>query len=469
MLFDEEEWKSKFNEALKAQQENKYELAEHTWYVAVEEAEIFGPQDVRLAKTLDKLTEFLLYRGKLEEASKHGYRCLSIYEGALGENADELASILANLAMLAKINNNMPEAEKLYRRALAVNSRVLGPSEPKVKQLLTEFANVLDQLGRGDEADQLRGTKKKKNPEHHQDPGFKTIPSMKALNFRPMPHQPKEIEPSQQSGVFRAMNHLMTHQKDGVKVYTNEPNQPVVAPPQLKTPVSEQNTGTILDFNKVREQAEALAKAGDLKGAKTLWQQFIDASTDESKLTPNYCYALESMANLFNRENKFTEVILFLEQSLDIKSEVLGPQHPVVGSVSSDLAKAYYSLHQFDKAEVLAVNCLNIYAEAHGEESIEVANACHNLGTLYHIQKKYDQAKKFYEKSLPIKEKVLGSSNKETIRLRNALQNCLSLVEKEIAKEKKEDKSSEISGAWRVVDIPESKPGWWKDDIFGEQ
>ena len=133
MFDNEQEWKEKFDEAVKAQQENKYDYAEHTWMVAVEEAEALGPNDQRLALTLDRLCEFLLLRGKLQDAASYGYRALAIYEEALGENADELASILANLAMLAKTNKNLEEAERLYRRALAVNSRVLGSSEPRVK------------------------------------------------------------------------------------------------------------------------------------------------------------------------------------------------------------------------------------------------------------------------------------------------------------------------------------------------
>ena len=460
MLHDETEWKAKFNEAVKAQQENKYEFAEHTWYVAVEEAEIFGPQDVRLAKTLDKLTEFLLLRGKLDEAAQFGYRSLSIYENGLGENADELANILGNLAMLAKIKNNLPEAERLYRRALAVNTRVLGPGEPRVKQLLTEFANVLDQLGRTDEANQLRGTKQRK------DPGFMTMakgipaPSFVDLDkSQGKIHVPRTIskdDPNQKSGAFRALSHLMAQNKAGITVTENKS--------EVEKKADATQPGS---FNRVREKAEQLQRERKLAESKQLWQDYIDQTPEANKNKPDYCYALESLANIATLEKKHHDVVKLLGESLEIKAQALGSEHPVVGSVSSDLAKAFYSLRQYEKAERFAVKCLNIYATVYGEDSIEVANACHNLGTLYHMQKKYDQAEKFYYKALPIKQRVLGNQHHETVRLRNAFTTLLDLKSKEPPKTKSlEDTSSEISGAWRIVDIPDSKPGWWKDEIF---
>lgn len=460
MLHDETEWKNRFNEAIKAQQENKYEFAEHTWYVAVEEAEIFGPLDIRLAQTLDKLTEFLLVRGKLEEAAEHGKRSLSIYEKALDQNADELANILGNLAMLAKIKNNLPEAEALYRRALAVNTRVLGSDNPRVKQLLTEFANVLDQLGRSDEANQLRGRKQRK------DPGFMTMakgipaPSFADIDKnKGKTSRPKAIsqdDPNQKSGAFRALNHLMAQNKAGITVSSS----------------NEQKAPKPSSFTETRQKAEGCQRNGDLDEAKQIWRDYISNAPEENKSRPDYCYALESLANIATLESKHRDVVNYLTESLDIKSRVLGSDHPVVGSVSSDLAKAYYSLRKYEKAESLAVNCLNIYATVYGEDSIEVANACHNLGTLYHVQRKYEEAEKFYYKALPIKQRVLGNEHHETTRLRNAFTNLLDVKSKEPPKVKSldddENTSSEISGAWRIVDLPDSKPGWWKDEIFNE-
>ncbi|MDE3052029.1 MAG: tetratricopeptide repeat protein, partial [Nitrospirota bacterium] len=44
------------------------------------------------------------------------------------------------------------KAEPLYRRALAIRERALGPSHPEVAKTLEDLANVLRKVGRADEA-----------------------------------------------------------------------------------------------------------------------------------------------------------------------------------------------------------------------------------------------------------------------------------------------------------------------------
>lgn len=464
MFDNEQEWKEKFDEAVKAQQENKYDYAEHTWMVAVEEAEALGPNDQRLALTLDRLCEFLLLRGKLQEAASYGYRALAIYEEALGENADELASILANLAMLAKTNNNKIEAERLYRRALAVNSRVLGSSEPRVKTLLNEFAMVLESLGRKDEADQLRGVRKKDGGASLGGiPAFRTGFTSGPQKKIQSPAQ--NVDPIQQSGAFKTLNHLMGSS-------TNHPtfkpaSQASPTPPGTATPQKSQS-GEI-DFKTLKIEADTALTSGNNEQARALFQEFIDRTAKEDRMTPDYCYALESLAKIHTREYNYQEATVYLEESLDIKSRVLGADHALVGALKSDLARCYYTIKDYTKAETLARSCVDVYTQAYGEGSLELANAWHNLGTLYHVQEKYDSAGECYQKSLPVKKRLLGETHQETIKLKNAIANLESSLAKIRNQANPQEESSEISGAWRAIPITETKPGWWKEDLFGEE
>ena len=461
MFDNEQEWKEKFDEAVKAQQENKYDYAEHTWMVAVEEAEALGPNDQRLALTLDRLCEFLLLRGKLQDAASYGYRALAIYEEALGENADELASILANLAMLAKTNKNLEEAERLYRRALAVNSRVLGSSEPRVKTLLNEFAMVLESLGRKDEADQLRGIRKKDGgaslggiPAFRA--GFTTGPQKKFQS----PAQ--NVDHSQQSGAFRTLSHLMGSSTNHPTFNPATQNaQPNAAVPQIKK-------GEI-DLNTLKIEADTALASGNNEQARALFQEFIDRTSADARLTPDYCYALESMAKIHTREYNYQEATVYLEESLEIKARALGPEHALVGAIKSDLARCYYTIKDYARAETLASSCVDIYKKAYGEGSLELANAWHNLGTLYHVQDKHERAGECYQKALPVKKRLLGETHQETIKLKNAIANLEAALAKIRNQASPQEESSEISGAWRAIPITETKPGWWKEDLFGEE
>lgn len=154
------EWNQHIQVAEGAQRSGKYDFAEATWMLAAEEAESFGPNDRRLAYSLEKLTECLWFQGRLEEALHYGCRALSVYETALGASHNDVGSMAYNVAMVFHVLNYYDEAEKNYKRALAIKTGALGAKHPDVVKVLGSFADLLVKLGREEEAHQLRATEK---------------------------------------------------------------------------------------------------------------------------------------------------------------------------------------------------------------------------------------------------------------------------------------------------------------------
>ncbi|MGC1295090.1 MAG: tetratricopeptide repeat protein, partial [Alloacidobacterium sp.] len=72
-------------------------------------------------------------------------RALAIDEKALGPNHPTVALDLNNLAMLLKEDKNYAAAEPLYRRALAIDEKALGPDHPMTKTIRNNLAVLLDQ------------------------------------------------------------------------------------------------------------------------------------------------------------------------------------------------------------------------------------------------------------------------------------------------------------------------------------
>ncbi len=95
-----EPWQSHTEAGVKAYQQGNYPEAEKRLVAALKEAENFGPEDPRLAKTLTDLA--LLYRaqGKYAEAEPLYKRALAIKEKALGPEHPRVAISLNNLAEL---------------------------------------------------------------------------------------------------------------------------------------------------------------------------------------------------------------------------------------------------------------------------------------------------------------------------------------------------------------------------------
>jgi tetratricopeptide (TPR) repeat protein len=101
-------------EAYKA---GRYPEAEKQFLAALEVAKAFGPQDPRLATSLNNLAGLYRAQGKLQEALPLYQRALAIREKALGPNHPNVVSVLTNYAATLRRLGRHTEAEALVKRA----------------------------------------------------------------------------------------------------------------------------------------------------------------------------------------------------------------------------------------------------------------------------------------------------------------------------------------------------------------
>ncbi len=71
-----------------------------------------------------------------------------------------MATSLNNLASLYQDQGNDAAAEPLYRRSLAIKEKVLGPDHPDVATSLENYAALLRETGRVDEAAEMEARAK---------------------------------------------------------------------------------------------------------------------------------------------------------------------------------------------------------------------------------------------------------------------------------------------------------------------
>jgi|tagenome__1003787_1003787.scaffolds.fasta_scaffold20510509_1 tetratricopeptide (TPR) repeat protein len=74
-------------------------------------------------------------------------RALAIGEKALGPEHPDIATRLNNLAELYRATNRHAEAEPLFKRALAIDEKVLPANYPDLATVRENYAVLLDQLG----------------------------------------------------------------------------------------------------------------------------------------------------------------------------------------------------------------------------------------------------------------------------------------------------------------------------------
>ncbi|MEE8122974.1 MAG: tetratricopeptide repeat protein, partial [Alphaproteobacteria bacterium] len=125
-------WETYMAAGVKAHQQGNYLEAEKQWAAAVKEAEGFGPEDPRLATSLDRLATLYQAKGSYTEAELLFQRSLAIDEKVLGPDHPDVARDLNNLALLYNAQGRYAEAEPLYKRSLAINEKAFGFDHPEV-------------------------------------------------------------------------------------------------------------------------------------------------------------------------------------------------------------------------------------------------------------------------------------------------------------------------------------------------
>ena len=145
-------WETYIKAGMEADQRGNYAEAEMQFLVALEEAENFGPEDPRLASSLNELVKLYLAQGKDATAELLLKRLLVIKEKTLGPEHFYVATSLNELAELYRAQYKYAEAEPLYKRALEIIVINLGPEHLMVATILDNYAVLLRELNRNEEA-----------------------------------------------------------------------------------------------------------------------------------------------------------------------------------------------------------------------------------------------------------------------------------------------------------------------------
>jgi tetratricopeptide (TPR) repeat protein len=134
----------------------RYEEAEIQYRNALAIREkALGRDHPSTAVLVANLAEVIHARGRHAEAEKLQRSVLPIFEKAYGEDA-KTATLLNNLGAVLRAQGRHRDAEPVLRRALLMKENTLGPYNASVAHTLTNLAEVLDQLGKKNEAAQMR-------------------------------------------------------------------------------------------------------------------------------------------------------------------------------------------------------------------------------------------------------------------------------------------------------------------------
>ena len=116
-------WAGYITAGQQAYQHADYAEAEKQFEAALKEAEAFGPDDVRLATSLNELGLVYRAQGKYAEAEPLFKRALAILDRALGPKHPDVALVLKNYAALLRKTGHSGEATMMGLRAKAIRAK----------------------------------------------------------------------------------------------------------------------------------------------------------------------------------------------------------------------------------------------------------------------------------------------------------------------------------------------------------
>jgi tetratricopeptide (TPR) repeat protein len=345
----------------------------------------------------------LAHSGEYARAEPLYRRALAIDEKTLGPDHPTVATVLSNLAALLQDRGDYAGAEPLLRRALAIYEKALGLDHPDVATALNNLAALLEEKGdfAGAEPMVRRAIaihEKALGPNH---------PDVAAnLNNLAELLQAKGDDSGAEPLYRRA---LAIHEK-------------ALGPDHPRVAASLNNLGVLL-----------IAK-DDYAGAEPLLRRAL--AINEKALGPNHpdvARVLGGLATLRQAKGDYTGAEPLFRRALAINEKALGPNHPNVALSLNNLAALLQAEGDYTRAEPLYRRALAVMEKARGPAHPDVANILENLAGFLYGKGDYARAEPLVRRALEIDTKALGTDHPSTKRIQAHLD---ALIDAERKKEK---------------------------------
>ncbi|CAH3046456.1 unnamed protein product, partial [Porites evermanni] len=134
----------------------------------------------------------------------------------------------------------------------------------------------------------------------------------------------------------------------------------------------------------------------------------------------------EGLGNICQMHCEFHVAKIYLEYSLTIELEKLGPEHVDVATSYQNLALIYQALGDFEHARVYQQRALEIQLDKLGPGHVNVATSYFILASIYQDLGDFEQAKEYQQRALEIELERLGP---EHVDVATSYQNLASIYQ----------------------------------------
>lgn len=131
--------------------------------------------------------------------------------------------------------------------------------------------------------------------------------------------------------------------------------------------------------------------------------------------------SMNSLAMLYQRENRIPEAEQLCLRALDIKKRVLGEDDQRTWNSMNTLANLYAKQRRYDEAEALFRHVLESRKRTLREDHTLTLTSYNNLATIYCIQGRFEEAEPILKEALDAEARSLGAEHPKTLLTMNNL------------------------------------------------
>jgi tetratricopeptide (TPR) repeat protein len=317
--------------------------------------------DTLSTRLMGGLARYLRARGVWDDAERLYRRALAIDLQGYGPDHPSVATHLNDLAQVLQATNRLAEAEPLMRRVLAIDTKRDGPDHPNVAIDLANLALLLKATNRSAEAEPLMRRALEIDEQSYGPDHPDVAIDLANLAFLLVgTNRFAEAEPL----MWRALK--IDEQSYG-------PGHPMVAG----------------HFNNL---AQLLGATNRLADAERLMRRALEI--DEQSYGPNHpsvARDLNNLAELLRNTNRLAEAEPLIRRALVIDERSYGPDHPDVARDLNNLALLLKATDRLTEAEPLTQRQLAIFltfaaatGHSHPHQQLAVANYAELLRQMDH-------------------------------------------------------------------------------------
>lgn len=342
---------------------------------------------------------------------------------AISPDDETRAGLLFNLAADLRMQSRLPEAEELYKRAIALRETISGPDAPELARALAGLALAFIQQGDLSSAAESaeRAVRVSANTSDARQSASARNSLCTLLLLRAQPARAGEIE---RHVIEELKKSDATESHEYVDALTNLASSRLALQdlPQAELDLLEAEAIALRIAGPAHPLTAAiwnnlgkvLAAKGESKPAEALYRKAIDAwRISLGPNHPNVACGLANLAALYQARKDYAAADRLYREAIRTAESALGPDSLTVANYWNDLGALEEARHRHRDAEAAIAKALAITEKRVGSDHPDTARIAVNLAIVEYGQARYADACGLFSKALPVKERILGADSPE--------------------------------------------------------